>query len=423
MKLHGFAMLSCLLLADNTDLIAHPGHEDNDVLPVHSSVIREWRREDGSLIGVASFVTVKKGLVRLLRDDGGRSAIAISRLSTIDRTWVRQRLIEIEALNVRPIEFAFAALTREEEKPVPPIQKHFEHFKKLELRSDANYLYIGSDGFPNHPMMKGIKAWQQQVPLPQAYTGKNAWQIPLKPVLADKPISAKNALFRGAIALAVNGVPIFNALNNRGEDAYLIGELDEYGGHCGRADDYHYHMAPVHLEKIVGRGKPIGYALDGFPLYGFTDADGKEPKDLDEFNGRMEKDGYRYYSTRKYPYINGGMRGVVTVRGDQVDPQPRANPVRPAGQPLRGAKITDFVRNDETKIFLLKYEVNGRTNSISYSINKDGTYKFVFADSNGKETTETYRRREGKDGKDAPPPKKGGKDGPQLKKDDPSKEA
>ena len=77
----------------------------------------------------------------------------------------------------------------------------------------------------------------------------------------------------------------------RGEDAYLAEELDEFGGHCGRGDDYHYHMAPVHLEKTVGKGNPIAYALDGFPLYGCTDADGNEPKNLDEFNGRMEKDG------------------------------------------------------------------------------------------------------------------------------------
>lgn len=39
-----------------------------------------------------------------------------------------------------------------------------------------------------------------------------------------------------------------------GDDACLFGELDEFGGHCGRADDYHYHLAPVHLEKQVGKG-------------------------------------------------------------------------------------------------------------------------------------------------------------------------
>jgi hypothetical protein len=79
-------------------------------------------------------------------------------------------------------------------------------------------------------MMIGITAWQQQVPLSQPYTGKNVWRIPLKPVVATRPISARTARYRRAIALAVNGVPIFNALNNGGEDAYLAGELDAIVG-------------------------------------------------------------------------------------------------------------------------------------------------------------------------------------------------
>ena len=298
---------------------------------------------------------------------------------------------------------SLTALAAPDDKKKPLVQKHFESFKdKLELRADDDFVYVGSSGFPDHPMMIGIKSWQQQVPLPQPYTGKNAWQIPLKPRLADKPISAKTHLYRGAIALAVNGVPIFNALNNRGEDAFLAGELDEYGGHCGRGDDYHYHIAPVHLEKIAGKGNPIGYALDGYPLYGYTDAEGKVPTDLDEFNGRTEKDGYRYYSTKKYPYINGGIRGVVTVRGDGIEPQPRDAPIRPPGRPLRGATITDFTRDDEKKAYAIQYEVQGKTLSVKYTIGKDGTYDFVFTDGAGKETNETYRRRVRKD---PPPPK------------------
>jgi hypothetical protein len=272
----------------------------------------------------------------------------------------------------------------------------FANFKddNVALSSDDNYFYIATNAFPSHPMMVGITAWQQQVPLPQPYTGKNSWKLPLKPVVADKPISTKKALFRGAIAVAVNGVPIFNALNNRGEDAFLAGELDEYGGHCGRGDDYHYHIAPVHLEKTVGIGKPIGYALDGFPLYGYKDADGKEPKDLDEFNGRYEKDGsYRYYSTKKYPYINGGLRGVVTVKNDQIEPQPKDSPLRPAGNPLRGAKITKFERDDKKSQYTLTYELKGGTYTVKYTIADDKSVKFVFTDPKEKETTETYRSR------------------------------
>ena len=114
----------------------------------------------------------------------------------------------------------------------PEIAAAFEPFAKmnaLRYRQDNRFFYVESNGMPDHPMMIGIRAWQQQVPLPQLYTGANAWQIPLIPVPAKEPLSTKNRFLRGAIALAVNGIPIFNPLNNRGDDAYLFGELDEYG--------------------------------------------------------------------------------------------------------------------------------------------------------------------------------------------------
>ena len=41
-------------------------------------------------------------------------------------------------------------------------------------------------------------------------------------MIAKNPISAKTNLFRGAIALAVNGIAIFNALNNRGVETSLL---------------------------------------------------------------------------------------------------------------------------------------------------------------------------------------------------------
>ena len=77
-------------------------------------------------------------------------------------------------------------------------------------------------------------------------------RFPLVPVPAKTPVSIKGRFLRGAIALAANGIPIFNPQNNRGEVSAEIGELDEWGGHCGRADDYHYHAAPLHLQSVAG---------------------------------------------------------------------------------------------------------------------------------------------------------------------------
>lgn len=316
----------------------------------------------------------------------------------------------IHAVNTRP-QLTLVLLQPQDgnmkaEENQPAIARHFAKFNGVKTRWNTDTLFVESNGLPEHGMMVGIRSWQQQVPLPQPFTGDNAWQIPLKPMLAANPISAKNNLFRGAIALAVNGVPIFNALNNRGDDAFLAGELDEWGGHCGRGDDYHYHMAPVHLEKIVGRGNPIAFALDGFPIYGLTEADGSPVGKLDQYNGQFDRDGnYHYHATKTYPYINGGMRGVVTVRGGQIEPQPRDSPVRPAFQPLRGATITGF--DTKNKASVLTYKVRGKTGKITYLPIGKNSWKFTYAEPNGTTRNETYERRTRRDdrgGRQPPPP-------------------
>ena len=171
-----------------------------------------------------------------------------------------------------PVDSRFLLVAaRKPAKAAPDIAAAFAAFEKtgaVSCRSDDQFFYVESNGVPDHPLMIGIRAWQQQVPLPQKYVGANAWQIPLHPVPAATPAMAKDRFLRGAIALAVNGIPIFNALNNRGDDAFLAGELDDFGGHAGRADDYHYHTAPLFLSDTVGPRQPIAVALDGFPLYG-----------------------------------------------------------------------------------------------------------------------------------------------------------
>ena len=258
---------------------------------------------------------------------------------------------------------------------------------------DSQYLLVESDGLPDHTMMVGIRSWQQQVPISQPYYGENAWRIPLNPVIAAQPISAKTALFTGAIALAANGIPIFNALNNRGVDSFSIGELDQFGGHCGRSDDYHYHSAPLHIQTKVGPSLPIGYALDGFPLYGLKEPDGATVTGLDELNGHYDGAGkYHYHSTLTYPYINGGMRGVVTVSNDQIVPQPRAYSVRPFTSPLNGAAITGFAVTGP-RVWSLEYTISGQVYKVVYGIDAAGKYYFDFIDPAGTKRSESYTRR------------------------------
>jgi len=86
----------------------------------------------------------------------------------------------------------------------------FAPFGRVSTRVDDDYLYVDSYGIPDHQMMVNITAWIAQVPIPQPYVDDNAWQIPRTPIYTDNNVSIEGELQRGAIALAANGIPIFN---------------------------------------------------------------------------------------------------------------------------------------------------------------------------------------------------------------------
>ena len=262
---------------------------------------------------------------------------------------------------------------------------------------DDTYFYIASSGIPSHNMMIGITNWQQQVPITQPYNGTNSWSIPLQPVYATTPLSTKSNLMKGAVAVAVNGIAIFNALNNRGEDSYKIGELDNWGGHCGKGDDYHYHAAPMHLSTLNGL-KPIAFAVDGFPVYGSKEPDGASMNALDSCHGHNGTNGqYHYHGTTDYPYVIGALKGKVTIDPNttapenQVIPQAFTKPVRPATSPLSGAAITDFTAVG-TNGYLLTYKRGTKNGYVKYSWDANNKYTFILTDTSGNAVTSTYQR-------------------------------
>ena len=232
---------------------------------------------------------------------------------------------------------------------------------------DNTYFYVESKGIPNHEMMVGISnhGWQQQVPIPQCYIGNNHWSIPLNPILASTPISIDNVHFtRGAIAIAANGVPIFNYHTNTGVDSYLDGQLDNYGGHCGRGDDYHYHIAPLHLYTSgqTTINLPCAFSLDGYAVYGSVEPDGTQMNPLDANHGHYGTDGvYHYHGTASAPYMIANFVGQVTEDATyQLIPQAAAHPVRNENwTPLSGALITSCVANGTNTGYNLSYNLNG----------------------------------------------------------------
>ena len=402
---HVIALMAIASLTSFHYALAHEGGHDS---ATNHTMDRSWTISDSGHQVQGVFESARGGQVRIRTNGGALVTFDLQKLTVTDRHWVEHRLEEIRQLNQQRLPLRLVSQTKllQEKVNDSKAREVFEHFKPFEeslgLRWDENFFYVESNGMPDHEMMVGITAWQQQVPIPQNYKGDNSWRIPLFPVPAREPMSAKENFFRGAIALAINGVPIFNPIKNDGvTDTKIAGELDEFGGHCGRGDDYHYHLPPVHLEKQAGSGKPIGYALDGYPIFSFNEPDGSVVKKLDWLNGHKDENGkYHYHSTKGYPYLNGGFFGEVVERGGQVDPQPRAQSPRPALPPMRDAKITGFDRSKDDKRFGVIYDLKGDTRAVRYTFNDDKTVSFQF--DNGTDGVKVAKYSQ--DGRRNPPP-------------------
>jgi len=146
-----------------------------------------------------------------------------------------------------------------------------------------------------------------------------ALTLPRSPVAAPAPACVP----MGMIGIALNGVAIFNALDEGGRDAVAHEVQDLCSGHPQRAGEYHYHGPSPCLPSEKASEVLVGYALDGFGIYSMFSADGREltDADLDACHGRtsiIDWDGarvsmYHYVLTQEYPYTIGCFRGTPAV--------------------------------------------------------------------------------------------------------------
>lgn len=70
---------------------------------------------------------------------------------------------------------------------------------------------------------------------------------------------------------------------------------------------------------------------------------------------------------------------------------------------MRDAKITEFTQ-PKPGSYRLVYEVRGRQGTVAYTLADDGSANFVFVDTNGRKTTETYAPGDDRPGRGGPPP-------------------
>jgi hypothetical protein len=384
------SIIMALLLFCSSNIYAHLGGHFH---MANGRMLTSWQLKNGQIVQ-GNFSLSKNDSLVIEQENGQLMVVLISQLAPSSLSLAKFKVKQVAAIQngqafiapgKTPIEFLIMAF-----KP---------YATSVATRWDDQYFYVSSNGIPNHPMMVGIKSWQQQVPLPQAYSGNNAWSIPLQPVFATEPISTKNNFMKGAIAIAVNGIPIFNPLNNRGEDAFLVGELDQWGGHCGRADDYHYHIAPIQLNK-GNDSMPIAIALDGFPIYGSHEPDGKPMQPLDLCHGHQIGTAmYHYHGTTSYPYLIAAMRGNVQLDPNtpapenQIIPQAFTTPIRPPGRPLRGATIT-ALDGISVNTYLLKYQLGNKEGVLQYQWDQQQeNFHFIYTNPDGTTNATDYQKR------------------------------
>ena len=196
---------------------------------------------------------------------------------------------------------------------------------EVRVSHDKQFIIVESQGYPNHPTAVFPNTGNPN----KISVQKFAFRFPLEPKLADKITRLPMA----HIGMALNGVVFFNPFEMQGMNAvegYSEVWLDSCCGHPQQSGVYHYHKYPSCVKSpFSDDGKQhspiIGFAFDGFPLYGPYEEANLMAKDiegvrsLDVCNGHQDDlRGYHYHVTPgRFPYILGGYAGVVEASNNR----------------------------------------------------------------------------------------------------------
>jgi len=207
---------------------------------------------------------------------------------------------------VQPAAQVLSALT--------PAQKTAGFSSNVRATVSGGQLVVTSDGLPNHETDHFPTSYNPNRILRQNYT----FRIPLAPKFAEKP----TPLPFGPIGVAINGIPFYNPYNREGRDAVMGPNAEIFDSCCGHPDQlgrYHYHKFPLCIRSPFtsaagGHAALIGWAFDGFAIFGPNGENGQPPTDLDECNGHVDAvRGYHYHVTAKFPYVLGAYKGLVDM--------------------------------------------------------------------------------------------------------------
>lgn len=206
----------------------------------------------------------------------------------------------------------------------PFVPGEVKHVSELEIRRQGESRRVTGNGLPDHPT--------GTYPVPQsseaARYDRNPGRIQAQKIdltlSADPEVAnAPSCLPMGAIGIMLSGSVLFHALDARGDDAQANEILDACAGHPQQQGVYHYHgHSPCWQDghDANGHSTLVGYAADGFGIFGWDDAGGATlyTRDLDECHGHVgpvEWDGrmveiYHYHITPDFPYSVACYKGT-----------------------------------------------------------------------------------------------------------------
>ncbi len=196
---------------------------------------------------------------------------------------------------------------------------------EISITREESDRVISANSLPRHPT--GLFPVRRDDPAYKIDRNPNAiseqevlLRLPMDPTVVDP-----SCLPMGMIGFTISGAVIFNGLDAGGRDAAAHEVQDNCDGHPEHQGQYHYHSYSACFEDDAGeRGNHsdlIGYALDGFSIYGLKGEEGKAlySNDLDACHGHKHsvmKDGalqdvYHYHMTPDYPYTLGCFMGAA----------------------------------------------------------------------------------------------------------------
>ncbi len=197
---------------------------------------------------------------------------------------------------------------------------------KVSITVQGTNRMIISNGLPNHPTgvfpIASSDAAYSYDRNPNSIKEQNlSISLTANPTAAASP----SCVGMGMIGIMTNGVPIFNGFDAGGRDAAANEVQDSCQGHPQQDGQYHYHSGSSCLNDTIvnGTSSLLGYALDGFGIYGSYD-NGKKlsSADLDVCHGTTSMvmwDGklvsmYHYVITDDFPYTIACFKGTpITV--------------------------------------------------------------------------------------------------------------